>query len=525
MDHHPSADCVDGQRFRQGLTGQRFCPSMKEVTLHQQEQARLHVLNSVLAEEITIGQAAELMDLSERHARRLLAAYRELGAGALRPRQSRPAPSQRRPRGRRGCCRAPRRHALPGRQPHPPQRAARRAGRHRPQPPHGAAHPDAGRHAQPEAAPPATAPRAARAHAERGDAAPGRRQPPRLARATRPALRPPARRRPPRRGRPWLLPADRAGAAPLRHPARPLQRSPRRLPGLRPAARGRRGVHPVRAGDGGAGGPPDLRPLTAGQGPGGAHGGHVPGPPRDRTAPRLSHHHRRGAGRARALPPALQCALRRRRQPARAGLAAARPGTSTSGPSSPSGTPAASRATTPSSTTGARCSCCPQRSGPATPGRAWTCSSAQAASSRCATGARTIPSRLAPPRSGVLRERRSELARDPALERLALGLGSGVAPPDQPELPAAANGTAANGASPQARVKPLRPPIPRQQTLWKAIRQAQLQGLSMRATARVLGISRNTVRSYLRAGGPPGRQGAASSTSNDQRERTFSLNR
>ena len=50
----------------------------------------------------------------------------------------------------------------------------------------------------------------------------------------------------------------------------------RRLPGLRPAARGRRGVDPVRAGAGGAGGPPELRPLTAGQGPGGAHGGHVP---------------------------------------------------------------------------------------------------------------------------------------------------------------------------------------------------------------------------------------------------------
>ena len=33
----------------------------------------------------------------------------------------------------------------------------------------------------------------------------------------------------------------------------------------------------------------------------------------------------------------------------------------------------------------------------------------------------TIPSRLAPPRSGVLRERRSELARDPALERIASG--------------------------------------------------------------------------------------------------------
>ena len=75
-----------------------------------------------------------------------------------------------------------------------------------------------------------------------------------------------------------------------------------------------------------------------------------------------------------------------------------------------------------------------------------------------------------------------------------------------------ANGTAINDAAPQARVKPLRPPTPRQQTLWKAIRQAQLQGLSMRATARVLGISRNTVSAYLRGGGPPGRRGAASST-------------
>ena len=46
----------------------------------------------------------------------------------------------------------------------------------------------------------------------------------------------------------------------------------------------------------------------------------------------------------------------------------------------------------------------------------------------------TIPSRLAPPRSGVLRERRSELARDPALERIASGLGSGGAPPGRPDL-------------------------------------------------------------------------------------------
>ena len=56
-----------------------------------------------------------------------------------------------------------------------------------------------------------------------------------------------------------------------------------------------------------------------------------------------------------------------------------------------------------------------------------------------------------------------------------------------------ANGTAVNGAAPQTRTRPLRPPTPRQQARWKAIRQAQFQGLSMRATARVLGISRVTV--------------------------------
>ena len=137
----------------------------------------------------------------------------------------------------------------------------------------------------------------------------------------------------------------------------------------------------------------------------------------------------------------------------------------------------------------------------------------------------TIPSRLAPPRAGVLREPRSELARDPALERIASGLGSGGVPPGVSEPSAATNGTAANGAAPRAGVKRLRPPTLRQQARWKAIRQAQLQGLSMRAIARLLGISRNTVRRYIRADGPPGRQGAASSTSSDQPERTFSLNR
>ena len=47
------------------------------------EQSRLQVLNSLLAEQVTLDQAAELMGVSTRHARRMLAAYRECGAAGL----------------------------------------------------------------------------------------------------------------------------------------------------------------------------------------------------------------------------------------------------------------------------------------------------------------------------------------------------------------------------------------------------------------------------------------------------------
>ncbi len=47
------------------------------------EQSRLQVLNSLLAEHLTLDQAATLMGVSTRHTRRLLAAYREGGAAAV----------------------------------------------------------------------------------------------------------------------------------------------------------------------------------------------------------------------------------------------------------------------------------------------------------------------------------------------------------------------------------------------------------------------------------------------------------
>ena len=67
------------------LTGQRKCHNhtMENVTLTSKEQARLQVLNSLLSEQIALDQAAELMGVSTRHARRMLATYRERGAASL----------------------------------------------------------------------------------------------------------------------------------------------------------------------------------------------------------------------------------------------------------------------------------------------------------------------------------------------------------------------------------------------------------------------------------------------------------
>ena len=59
------------------------CHIMENVTLNQKEQARLQVLNSLLAGHMTIEQASTLMGVSIRHAWRILAAYRKEGAAAL----------------------------------------------------------------------------------------------------------------------------------------------------------------------------------------------------------------------------------------------------------------------------------------------------------------------------------------------------------------------------------------------------------------------------------------------------------
>ena len=51
--------------------------------MNQKEQARLSVLNSVLEYQVPIADAAALLGVTQRHARRMLAAHRERGAAAL----------------------------------------------------------------------------------------------------------------------------------------------------------------------------------------------------------------------------------------------------------------------------------------------------------------------------------------------------------------------------------------------------------------------------------------------------------
>jgi transposase len=56
---------------------------MEKVTLNKKEQNRLQILNEVNLKKISIGQAATLMRVSMRHAKRLLAGYRKEGASIL----------------------------------------------------------------------------------------------------------------------------------------------------------------------------------------------------------------------------------------------------------------------------------------------------------------------------------------------------------------------------------------------------------------------------------------------------------
>ena len=111
----------------------------------------------------------------------------------------------------------------------------------------------------------------------------------------------------------------------------------------------------------------------------------------------------------------------------------------------------------------------------------------------------------APPRPGILRASNGPLRYGPGLDRRVNGVGS------HPKESLASLGVIEAGSATLhggGRVRkppasPRRKPTPRQRVRWKAVQQAKLRGLSIRAIARELGIHRNTIRKYAEAKSPP----------------------
>ncbi len=114
-----------------------------------------------------------------------------------------------------------------------------------------------------------------------------------------------------------------------------------------------------------------------------------------------------------------------------------------------------------------------------------------------------IPSRTAPPRPGALRASYGALAPTPEIGRIVKRLGNhrlsqpqlrhlaNLEPDPVIEEPAVEN----NQSEPPSH----RELTPRQLALWKAVQQANAQGLSLRAISCQLGVHRNTVRKYARS--------------------------
>ena len=118
---------------------------------------------------------------------------------------------------------------------------------------------------------------------------------------------------------------------------------------------------------------------------------------------------------------------------------------------------------------------------------------------------RTIPTQEAPPRPRVLRASNGPLPYGDDPDRRVNGVDNhpkeSLASLDAIEADSATLNGGGRVRKPPA--SPRRKPTPRQRVRWKAVQQAKLRGLSIRAIARELGIHRNTVRKYAEAKSPP----------------------
>ena len=126
-----------------------------------------------------------------------------------------------------------------------------------------------------------------------------------------------------------------------------------------------------------------------------------------------------------------------------------------------------------------------------------------------------VPTQEAPPRPGVLRTLNATRGLGSVtVENLAAGMdtngidghereGLGAMTAIGRGLAAGRSTTDRESEAVHPKAQPPRPPTPRQRARWKAVQRAKRRGLSLRAIARELGISRITVRKYVEASSPP----------------------
>ncbi len=123
---------------------------------------------------------------------------------------------------------------------------------------------------------------------------------------------------------------------------------------------------------------------------------------------------------------------------------------------------------------------------------------------------RDIPSQEAPPRPSVLRGFAGRTTHSPIVHQPANGLGSKWAAKlatldanHDAEQPVATSGRNGTGRVRKTVGPRRRKPTPLQTARWKAVQKAKRKGLSMRGIARELGIHRDTVKKYMNAESPP----------------------
>jgi len=103
-----------------------------------------------------------------------------------------------------------------------------------------------------------------------------------------------------------------------------------------------------------------------------------------------------------------------------------------------------------------------------------------------------IPAREAPPRPGILRQGNGNWTRLTPLPKWLTDSLTGEMADSESHVRNRRANSDVQGRRPTAR----------QRARWKAVQAARRRGLGIRAIARELGISRNTIKKYLVAGGP-----------------------